>query len=303
MSAGIVLQQMIIIFLLIMTGYIVYKRGIIKGEISRGISALVVNVCNPAILIRSAFDRDPSVTYDKIFSAVLGGAVVYVILLAASFILPKLLKVEKKWQSHYAMLCLFGNTGFIGIPLVSAVLGSKALIYVAVINAYFNLIFYTYGIWLADGGQSRFSWKNFLNVGNISIILTILIFVWQPRLPEVVTSTIDYMANTTTFLAMVVIGISLARTELKSIFTQWKMYPFIALRFLLIPILISLLLRLFIKDDIVYGVMVLMASVPAANLPLMRVEEVGGDGEILSKGIILSTLLSLVTIPIVAAFV
>lgn len=200
-------------------------------------------------------------------------------------------------------MCLFGNTGFIGIPLVSAVLGSQALIYVAVTNAYFNLLFYTYGIWLADGGKSRFSWKNFLNVGNFSIIVTIVLFVWQPKLPVVFTSTIDYMADTTTFLAMVVIGISLARTNLKSIFTEVRLYLFILLRFLALPVMISFLLRLFVKDDTVYGVMVLMASVPVANLPLMRVEETGGDGQMLSKGIILSTLLSLITIPLVTAFV
>lgn len=303
MSAGIVLQQMIIIFLLILTGYIVYKKGIIKGEVSKGISALVVNVCNPAILIRSAFDRDPSVTYGRLFMAVLGAGVLYAVLIAASFLLPKLLKTEKKWEKHYSLMCLFGNTGFIGIPLVSAVLGSQALIYVAVTNAYFNLLFYTYGIWLADGGKSRFSWKNFLNVGNFSIIVTIVLFVWQPKLPVVFTSTIDYMADTTTFLAMVVIGISLARTNLKSIFTEVRLYLFILLRFLALPVMISFLLRLFVKDDTVYGVMVLMASVPVANLPLMRVEETGGDGQMLSKGIILSTLLSLITIPLVTAFV
>ncbi len=303
MSAEIVLQQMIIIFLLIMTGYIVYKRGIIQNNVAKGISALVVNVCNPALLIRSACDHDASITYDKILYAVVGGAVLYAVLILASLFLPKLLSVGEKWKKHYALMCLFGNTGFIGIPLVSAVFGEHAVIYVAVFNIYFNLLFYTYGIWLADGGKNSFSLKNFLNVGNIAIVLTIIIFAFQIRLPEVVTSTVDYMADTTTFLAMVVIGISLARTDLKAIFAEKKLYPFIILRFLVIPVAVSFILRLFIRDDIVYGVTILMASVPVANLPLMRVEEVGGDGAVLSKGIILSTVLSLLTIPVVTLFV
>ena len=92
MSAEIVLQQMIIIFLLIMTGYIVYKRGIIQNNVAKGISALVVNVCNPALLIRSAFDHDASITYDKILYAVVGGAVLYAVLILASLFLPKPLK-------------------------------------------------------------------------------------------------------------------------------------------------------------------------------------------------------------------
>ncbi|MDC7286813.1 AEC family transporter [Blautia schinkii] len=303
MSTGIVFQQMVIIFLLIITGCIVYKRGIVGAEVSKGISALVVNVCNPAILIRSSFDRDPQVTNDKLVLAVLGCVVLYGILLAASFILPRCLKVGEMWKNHYAMMCLFGNTGFIGIPLVSAVLGSQALIYVAVNNAFFNLFFYTYGIRLADKENGRFHWKSFLNVGNISILLTIILFFWQPTIPVVFSSTVNHIADTTTFLAMVVIGISLARTNLAEIFTNGKMYLFIALRFLLLPIGISLLLRLFIHDAMVYGVIVLMACVPVANLPLMRVEEVGGDGRVLSCGIILSTVLSIITIPLVVAFV
>lgn len=303
MSAGIVLQQMVIIFMLILTGYVVYKKGIIQGEVSKGLSALVVNVCNPALLIRSAFERDPSVTYGKLLLAVFGAGVLCVLLIASSFLLPKLLKAEKKWEKHYSLMCLFGNTGFIGIPLVSAVLGSRSLIYITVINAYSTLLFYTYGIWLADGGKIRFSWKNFLNAGNLSIVVTIVLFIYQPKLPEVITSTVDYMANATTFLAMVVIGISLARTELKSIFTEKKLYLFMLLRFLALPVVIGLIMKLFIKDDVVYGVMVLMAAVPAANLTLMRVEETGGDGQLLSKGIILSTIMSLFTIPAVTLLV
>lgn len=303
MSAGIVLQQMMIIFLLILTGYVIYKKGIIQGEIAKGISALVVNVCNPAILIRSAFERDASVTNEKLLLAVFGSGLMYVILLAASWILPRLLRTEAKWRNHYALMSIFGNTGFIGIPLVSAVFGDQAVIYTAIVNAYFNLLFYTYGIWLADGVNRKFSWKNFLNIGNLSIVVTIAVFLYQPKLPEVLTSTIDHMANTTTFLAMVVIGISLARTRLLEIFTEKKLYLFIGLRFVLIPVFISLFLRIFIRDEVVYGTIVLLAAVPVGNLALMRVEETGGDGTMLSQGIILSTILSLVTIPIVTLFV
>lgn len=303
MSAGIVLQQMIIIFILMMTGYVVYKKGIIGGDISRGISALIVNVCNPAILIRSAFDRDASVTEEKLLMAAAGTVVMYVILILISFVLPKCLKAGDKWKNHYALMCIFGNTGFIGIPLTAAVLGEKAVIYIAIVNAFYNLLFYTYGIRLADGDGGKIRIKNFLNVGNISIVITILIFMLQPKLPVVLTSSVNYMADTTTFLAMVVVGISLAKTNLAEIFTQWKIYLFIALRFLAVPVVIGLILRLFIQDSMVYGVLVLMSAVPVGNLSLMRVEEKGGDGKLLSCGIILSTILSLVTIPLVVAFV
>ena len=130
-----------------------------------------------------------------------------------------------------------------------------------------------------------------------------MLFLWNVKLPVVITSTIDYIANTTTFLAMVVIGISLARTRLLDIFTEKKTVCVYRAALLVIPVFTGFLLRMFIKDALVYGTIVLMAAVPIANLPFMRVEETGGDGTLLSKGIILSTILSLVTIPIVTSFV
>lgn len=302
MSAGVVFQQMCIIFLLVVTGYLTYKKGIISDETSRGISALVVNVCNPALLVNSAFDREPSVTNEKLLLVVLGGAIMYVLLLLAAWILPGILHVEKKWRNHYSLMCVFGNTGFIGLPLTAAVLGNKALIYVAISNVYFALLFYTIGIRLADDG-AKFNWKELINMGNLSTILTLLIFLLQPKLPAVITQTVGHMANSTTLLAMMIIGVSLAKSNLKSVFGNPKMYLFCALRYVMVPFLISMVLKPVIHDHTVFGVLVLLSSVPAGSLPLMRVEEKGGDGRVLSTGIILSTLLSLITIPLVVLFV
>jgi hypothetical protein len=302
MSAGVVLQQMIMILLLIMTGYVLAKKRILGDGAAGAFSALVVNVCNPALLVASCFDRDPSVTTGKILLAAAAGALMYIVLLLASFVIPLLLRVEKKRKNHYALMCLFGNTGFIGIPLIQALLGSKALIYVVIINIYFTLLFYTYGYYLAGGTDSRFSPKSLLNIGNLSLIVALVIFQCQPAVPTLLRETITYMSNATTLLAMMVIGINLARSDLKTIFMQPRLYAFVALRFVLVPILFALLLRLFIHDDLLYGVMVILAAVPVANLPLMRVEETGGDGTVLSQGIILSTILSVATVPFVILF-
>jgi hypothetical protein len=301
-SAGIVLQQMIMIVLLMLTGYVAYKKKILNDSASTALSSLVVNVCNPALLIGSSFDRDPSVTNESLLLALAAGAVMYFVLILVSFVIPRILRVEKKEKNIYAMMCIFGNTGFIGIPLITALLGSGALIYVVIVMGYFTLVFYTYGYYLSGGEDSRFSLKNLLNIGNLSLVAAIIIFLWQPKIPALIESTVNYMSDATIFLAMVVIGINLAHADLRSIFTQPKLYGLIALRFVLVPILFSMLLRLFVKDGMVYGVMVILSAVPVGNLPLMRLEEIGEDGTVLSQGIILSTILAVVTIPVVTLF-
>lgn len=303
MSAGVVFQQMMVIFLLVITGYAVCRKGMVKPEISRGISALVVNICNPALLITSAFERDSSQTSEKLLIAAGTGMVIYIIFLLSSVVFPRIMRVEAKWKKHYSLMCIFGNTGFIGVPLVSAVLGPQCLIYVSIMIAYYNLIFYTYGIMLADDGKSKFLWKNFLNMGNLAIIIVLILFFFQPEVPVVFRDVLDHMAETTTFLAMFVVGINLAQSNLLSIFSDKKMYLFVALRFLLLPIGVSLVLKNFVTDPMIYGTMVLMCALPVGNLPLMRVEEKGGNGEVLSRGMLLSTILSVLTIPLVTLFV
>ena len=303
MSAGVVVQQMLVIFIVVLSGYICYKRGIVQDGVSKGLSALVINVCTPGVIIGSALTIDDTVTYDKMLTAVLAGFVVYLILLISSFVIPKILHVEKERKTHYAMMCLFGNNAFIGIPVVSAVLGTNALFYVSVMIVYFNIFFYTYGLILCEGSIERFSFKNFINAGNISIIIMLIIFFFDLQLPVVVSDALSCMANATTFLALVVVGINLAQTKLISIFTNKKLYLFVLLRFVLLPIGVSFILRLFVTDPLIYGVMIIMAAVPVANSPLMRVEEIGGDGRLLSQGVIFSTITALVTIPLVILFV
>lgn len=296
---------MIMIFLLILSGYVLSKKGMFPEGTSRGVSALVVYLCNPAILLASSFDRDPAVTNGMVLTAAVAGAILYVVLVAAGLVLPRLLKVPGKERSHYNMMCLFGNNGFIGIPLIQAVIGPQALIYVAIINVYFNLLVYTYGIALVDtrGRKAGFQWRKLFNVGTLASVASIVLFLVQPPTPRIVPETLNYMGQATTFLAMVVIGISLSRMSWKEILGDARMYVFVALRFLLIPIALTFVFRAVITDGDMYHTMVLLAAVPVANLPLMMAEEMGVDGTTLSKGIILSTLLSLVTIPVVAVFV
>lgn len=302
MDTGVVLQQMIVILLLIFTGYLLCKKRIVTEVSSPAISSLVVNVCNPANILASSLDRDPSITNRMVLFSCIAALVMYGCLIAAAFLFSGFFEKEQPWKNHYKLMFIFGNTGFLGIPLVSAVLGSHSLIYVAVVNVCFNLIFYTYGIFLTSDGKGKFDLKKMLNVGNICMILTIVIFCLKLDMPVIFTKTVTTMANATTFLAMIVIGISMAHQDLKTIFNQPKLYVFAGLRYVLLPILISLVIRTFIHDDLMYGVIVLLTAVPAASLPLMSVEENGGDGHLLSQIIVLSTLLSVVTIPIVVYF-
>ncbi len=265
------------------------------------------------------------------------------ILLVAGFLIPFILRVPDQYHYAYQMLTVFGNVGFIGIPLASAVLGPECLIFVSIYNLFFNLLIYTFGIALLQraakrqaSGCERVSnnsasgvrgnvpgeqgprggnpaagqtlvlettepgWKKMINAGTISAAVTIIIYLGDFSAPVIVSSTLNYIGQTTTLFSMLVLGVSVAQMKLRDIFCHPKLYWFVLLRQILLPVGCVLLLRPFIQNRMLLHTMALMVAVPAGNMPLMLSKQLQIDTDTISQGIILTTVLGLVTIPIVS---
>ena len=339
MSITVVLQQMVIIFILIGIGMILYWRKLISEEGSEQISGLIINVTNPALLICSALDDGPKASLQELGIALIAYAAVFAILIAVSFLIPRLLRIPRNLHYAYQMLTVFGNVGFIGIPLASAVLGSESLIYVSIFNLLFNLLVYTFGISLlqrAAAGQTRegtaaparqgqddtaFSaeqvqdgaaapvsqtgsnrLQKLVNAGTISAAVTIIFYLGNFRVPVIISSALSYTGRATTLLSMLVLGVSVAQMAPKDIFSHPKLYVFTLLRQILVPIGCMLLMRQFSDHKMILNTMLLMAAVPAANMPLMLAKQMDMETESISQGIILTTVLSLVTVPLACLF-
>lgn len=318
MNITVVIEQMIMIFILIGVGLLLYKKNILNESSSQQLSGLIVHVTNPALLICSAFSGGPKMSLRELGAALVVFLIVYALLIAAAFLIPRILRVPDGERYPYQLLTIFGNVGFIGIPLASAVLGTESLIFVSIYNLIYNVLIYTFGISLLRRAAARQAagrgeegraaqeaadtplWRKLINAGTISAAATIFFYVGDFPVPSIVPSTLTYMGQSTTLLSMLVLGISLAQMKPKDIFTHPKLYGFILLRQVLIPIGFVMLLRPVIDNTLVVGTLTLMLAVPAGNLPLMLSKQLHADGETISQGIILSTLLSLVTLPVVS---
>lgn len=317
MSVTIVLQQMIIIFILIGIGMVLYRSKMLSEETSKQISGIIINVTNPALLICSAFDDGPKVSLRELGIALVSYAAVFAILIAVAFLIPYILGVPKKLHYAYQMLTIFGNVGFIGIPLASAVLGSESLIFVSIFNLLFNLLIYTFGmstlqraasLQAAEGASIPESsltsgrLQKFINAGTISAAATIIFYLGDFQVPVIVSSTLSYTGRATTLLSMLVLGVSVAQINPKDIFSHPRLYVFTLLRQILVPIGCVLLMRGLIDNKLILNTMLLMVAVPAANMPLMIAKQMDMDTDSISQGIILTTVLSLVTVPIACLF-
>lgn len=319
MSITVVLQQMIMIFILISIGLLLYKKEMLSEMTSKQISGIIVNVTNPALLICSAFRDEPKVSVSELGIALGIYLVIYAILIAVSFLIPRILRVPDMYHYAYQMLTIFGNVSFIGIPLASAVLGTESLIFVSIYNLIFNILIYTFGISLLQKAAEKQSaasaqkidtaphdtsprWKKLINAGTISAAATIIFYLGNFHVPAIVSSTLTYMGQATTLLSMLVLGASVAQMTPRDIFSHPKLYGFTLLRQIMVPVGCILLLRPVIHNPLILNTMALMLAVPAANMPLMLSKQLRVETATISQGIILTTILSLVTIPLVSLF-
>lgn len=305
MSTEVVFQQMLVIFLLLGVGYVIFKMGWCRIECTRDFSFLIASVCGPALMIYSACDETNTATRMDILITAGVAVVVFFALIVLGWLIPVILQVPKEDRKFYNLMTVYGNLGFIGIPVAAAVLGTSSVIYVTIFNMVYNLFIYTHGIIVlaGKGGLTHVSLKKFINVGTIAGVLAILIFWFKIPLPEVLVTGLGYAGQCTTFLAMVTLGAALSHIKIREIFTIPRMYLFLLLRMVVLPMVTAVLMKAVFTNSMMIGASVLMMAMPVGNMPLMLAEQRGMEDDILSKGIILSTLMSVVTITIVSLFI
>ena len=304
---------MIIIFVMILIGVYLYKKNHLSNESSKHLSWIIVNITNPITLLCSALSEEQKVSAGEVGIAFLSFAVMYALLIPIAYLIPMLLNVDRERRYAYRMLAIFGNVGFIGIPFTSAVLGPQSLIFVSICCLVFNIIIYTYGAASLkavareqhpDEEQgTEFSVKNIINSGTVMAVVTIVVYLSDLKIPEMVNSTLSYIANCTTFLSMIVLGTSVAQMIPKEVFTRWRLYVFVVIRQILVPILFILIMKPLIANELILRTIAVMAAMPAANMPLMMAKQYGVKEDMISAGIILTTLTSIITIPAVMYFI
>ena len=289
MSLEIVFAQMIVIVILVCVGIGLYKRKYFDETMSEKLSAIVVDVCNPVLCLSCGLEAKGAAGHKEIALAFMAAFLVYAFLLVSGFFVPKICGISRENQKYYNMMMVYGNIGFIGIPVAKAVLPPEAMIYVIILNIMYSVIFYTHGIWLM-GAKKEAHFR--LQPGLVCSVLTIIIFWFELSFPDIVTQSITYIGNATTFLSMTLLGCSFAAVSSKVFKGNWKTYLFIILKMLAIPVVLGYLLSILKVNEHMVQAFVLLVAMPAGNMPLMLAKQVGEDTEVLTQGILLTTIVT-----------
>lgn len=364
----VMLQQMIVMFLMMAVGYLCYRKQILTEEVSKKVSAIVVNVANPCMILSSAL-TDQQMQGKELVQTLAIVVMMYVFLLVMAQLLPRILCIQKESRGAYAAMTVFANIGFMGFPVLAAMYGNGALLYGAVFQIPFNILIYTYGVAvltrkqgacakaepnvkaevdvktepdvnaevdvnaepngktgerqdaqgitaavngksenIENGSEQQGKLqgtveivKKIFNIGVIACIAAMLLYFLQTPVPSFLQAFITNLGNLTAPLSMMIIGASLAQMPLKELFLDKKLLLFSLVKLLLLPAVWMIMVNRVAEQEILRGVCLVMMETPAGSMTAMLAQQYGGDYETASRGVALTTVLSVITMPLLAA--
>ncbi len=295
--------QMLSLLIMIGAGWFMARKGMMDEHTNTQMSRMIVSVFNPMLMISSAAGSVGLIPLETILLVGMIALGMFALLILAGMILSPLFEKRPDQKKIYQMMFVFSNLGFIGIPVVSSILGSQYVVYVTEFLVIYTVVFYTYGVTLMDGKFSLSSLKAMVNPGLISGVAAILIIVLGIPLPGFLMTAVTYLGDVTSPMALVAVGFALAHTEPRRIFCQPRLYVFSVVKLLALPLAMLPLVRLVTKDAALLSVCMVMFGMPIGNMPLILGNQKGIDGSTCSAAIILTTILCVFTIPILLALV
>ena len=300
MSISFVFTKMIILFSVLIVGYIANKAGFMDAVSNKKVSAIVINLAIPCKMLSSLSEADCS--KKEILAMLSVVLLVYAFLILFSKLVPKLLRIKGSETPILEFLTVFSNNGFMGYPVIESILGASALIYASIYDMFNSILLFSYGVYLFQKSKTDrkgIEWKRMMSTATVAGFLTMILAILGVRLPQVPHEVFLMIGNAATPLSMLVIGSTLAMTPIREIWKGWRVYSFSVIRLLVVPSAVYLIFRNFIGNPLILGVVVLVTAMPSAATTVMFAEEYESNAKFAAQYVFITTLLAVLTIPIV----
>jgi malate permease and related proteins len=290
-----IVEQVSIMYVLMAIGFIVFRKKLINEEGTKQLSNLLVWVINPLIML-TRYQMD----FSMIKLKELG--ISFIISLGAmliGFLIGEI--IFKKDQNIDKFAIGFANAGFIGIPLVTSIMGIDKVFFLSAYLVCFGILSYTYGIYIVSGNKKLITVRSLvLNPGIISVVFGLLIFISPIKLPTILYSAFNLVGGTNTPIAMILLGTYIAKSKFITLFSDRHAYFVCLVKLIIIPMVIIIVFKFLPVELVEIKMVVLIAmSTPVGLTVPMFSQMYEGNYEYGAKLVGLSTLFSLATIPII----
>lgn len=298
----VLLNKIISLFLIILIGVYGTKKNIINEEVNKGLRRILLEITLPLLVINSfSFDFAEgmgknvfiSFIYSIVFIAI-GGIISYILLIP--------MKGEKKKILHFANV--FSNCGFIGFPIINSLYGAEGVVYTSIFNMIFTIVIWTYGVMIFSDKISKENIKKVLvNPAIIAVYIGIPMMLFKIKLPSAILDTTKIVGDMTAPISMIIVGSILSKINIKDVFKEVSVYYGSLIKLVLIPLgLIGI--KAVLKDNSnIINTIIIIQAMPAAAMTSIFAADFNKEKEYSAIVVFITTLLSIVTIPIIARII
>ena len=286
--------------IMVIIGYAAVKLRIFGETETNAITKTVLNVTCPMLILASYMQPfDPAKAKGLLLALALG-VLIHIVGIAIGYAVIRR-EGNPNWQVE-RMAVTYGNVGFMGIPLMSAMFGSDAVFYLSTICLVYNFLIWTHGLLLMTGKLDKASLKKVFISPNIACMAAgLIIFLCRIPVPEIIASPISSIGNCTTPLAMLASGAIIARSSLGEALKEKRLYLISALRLFAVPAVVFAFVRLLHVPYMVALTAFTAAACPMGAMVTMFAAEHKRNAPYASGIFTFTTVLSLITIPALIA--
>lgn len=293
--------QVLELFILIAVGFLCGKTKMLTEKAVKSITDIVLYIVCPCVIVQN-FIRPYN---SDMLGGLLTSAGVAMCIHIVSIIIAMLVFHDKMPEKNrvYRFALIFSNCGYMSLPMQQAVLGSDGVFFGAVYIVVFNIVMWTFGVWLSSGDSKSVSAKKILlNPCIIGMAVGLVIFLTSLPIPEIISQPVTFLANLNTPLPMLVVGFYLSQTKILDAFRDGKGFICVLFRLIVIPVLAFGGMMLCGIRGTVLITCVIAASAPAAAATTMFAAKFDNDAKLSVNLVTLSTLMSVITMPLIVGF-
>ncbi len=305
-----IITQIIFLAILSFVGILAFKFKVLNEFSKDAIEKLVFFITLPLLIITkvSALEITPAIIQNS--GLVIGFT--YLILLIQIIIgniSAKILKLQDRQSVIHSMHTFLGNIVFLGFPLLDALFpGGEAMLYAALYQLVMNTILWTYGISRLNPDKEKkgiINLKKLLNPNTIALVVGLFMMLFNIHLPEIIYNPLAGLGKTTLYLAMLYIGILLAKSKITQMFRKSDVFILSLNKLLIIPVLLIIIIRTFLNffsinmDEIAFSVIILEASMPCMTILVILAKRFGADDKKAMENFVVSTIFSILSLPLI----
>lgn len=297
---NIILNQMFIFSIFILIGYISYKRNLFNESSLEGLSIFVLKITLPCMVFNAVTAKTTKNELLSSWKLIILGAVIIGFLLLLGYISAKLTRLKDDTLKAHTIQMGFGNSGFIGIPLISALFGTKGAFYLSLYEIASQIGIWTLAINLVGEKTNKFNFKKLLNPVFLGIIFGMIVVLLDITIPTVIGNTISDIGSTTGVISMIYTGGLLATIDTKNIFNKYQVYLIAIIKMIIAPVIVAFLLNSFTNfSDIAILTYSIITAFPCLVITAIFAKNANRDYEYVLSSIFITTVLSIFTIPLV----